>query len=66
MLQSTYGISIAVTCTFSKDLMPLQAIEAKESLPIRAESTHRCSITYQSLFPMYEQLAGMSVSQATS
>ncbi|KAK9841351.1 hypothetical protein WJX74_004386 [Apatococcus lobatus] len=37
-----------------------QAIEAKEGLDVRAETSQRCCITYQSLFPMYEQLAGMS------
>lgn len=37
-----------------------QAIEAKESVPIKEESVTYATITYQNYFRMYEKLAGMT------
>lgn len=37
-----------------------QAIEAKESVPIKEESITYATITYQNYFRMYEKLAGMT------
>jgi preprotein translocase subunit SecA len=37
-----------------------QAIEAKENVPIQAESQTLATITYQNYFRMYEKLAGMT------
>jgi len=43
-----------------------QAIEAKEGLPIKAESKTMARITFQNLFRMYEKLAGMTGTAKTS
>ena len=43
-----------------------QAIEAKEGLPIKAESKTMAKITFQNLFRMYEKLAGMTGTAKTS
>ncbi|MBR3840594.1 MAG: preprotein translocase subunit SecA [Erysipelotrichales bacterium] len=37
-----------------------QAIQAKEDVPIKAESVTEATITYQNLFRLYNELAGMS------
>jgi preprotein translocase subunit SecA len=37
-----------------------QAIEAKESIPIRGENKTMASISYQELFSLYERLSGMT------
>jgi len=43
-----------------------QAIEAKEGVPIQAESKTLASITFQNYFRMYKKLAGMTGTAATS
>ncbi|MBI4088394.1 preprotein translocase subunit SecA [Candidatus Kaiserbacteria bacterium] len=43
-----------------------QAIEAKEGVPIQQESRTFASITFQNYFRMYERLAGMTGTAATS
>jgi len=43
-----------------------QAIEAKEGVEVRPESITLASITYQNFFRMYEKLAGMTGTAATS
>jgi len=43
-----------------------QAIEAKEGLDIRPESVTLASITFQNYFRMYDKLAGMTGTAATS
>ncbi len=43
-----------------------QAIEAKEGLPIEAESRTIASITFQNYFRMYKKLSGMTGTAATS
>ncbi|MGM0439282.1 MAG: preprotein translocase subunit SecA [Patescibacteria group bacterium] len=43
-----------------------QAIEAKEGLPIKAESKTMAKITFQNLFRMYNKLAGMTGTAKTS
>jgi len=42
-----------------------QAIEAKEGLPIKAESKTVATITFQNFFRMYDKLAGMTGTAAT-
>ncbi len=43
-----------------------QAIEAKEGLPIKAESKTMARITFQNLFRMYDKLSGMTGTAKTS
>ncbi len=43
-----------------------QAIEAKEGLPIQAESKTMAKITFQNLFRMYNKLSGMTGTAKTS
>ncbi len=43
-----------------------QAIEAKEGVPVERESRTLASITYQNYFRMYDKLAGMTGTAATS
>jgi len=43
-----------------------QAIEAKEGLPIKAESKTMAKVTFQNLFRMYDKLAGMTGTAKTS
>ncbi|MBP9757570.1 MAG: preprotein translocase subunit SecA, partial [Candidatus Pacebacteria bacterium] len=43
-----------------------QAIESKEGVPIQAESRTFASITFQNYFRLYEKLAGMTGTAATS
>ncbi len=43
-----------------------QAIEAKEGVPVQAESLTLASITFQNYFRMYKKLAGMTGTAATS
>ncbi len=43
-----------------------QAIEAKEGLPIQAESKTMARITFQNLFRMYDKLSGMTGTAKTS
>lgn len=43
-----------------------QAIEAKEGLEVKPESLTLASITFQNLFRMYDKLAGMTGTAATS
>lgn len=43
-----------------------QAVEAKEGLSVKKESKTFASITYQNYFKMYEKLAGMTGTAATS
>ncbi len=42
-----------------------QAIEAKERVPVQAESVTHATITFQNYFRMYEKLAGMTGTAAT-
>ncbi len=43
-----------------------QAIESKEGVPVQAESRTFASITFQNYFRLYEKLAGMTGTAATS
>ncbi len=43
-----------------------QAIEAKEGLPIKAESKTMAKVTFQNLFRMYNKLSGMTGTAKTS
>ncbi len=43
-----------------------QAIEAKEGVEIRPESSTMASVTFQNLFRMYEKISGMTGTAATS
>lgn len=43
-----------------------QAVEAKEGVPVQKESRTFASITFQNYFRMYEKLAGMTGTAATS
>ena len=43
-----------------------QAIEAKEGVPVQAESLTLASITFQNFFRMYKKIAGMTGTAVTS
>ncbi len=42
-----------------------QALEAKENLPVRAESVTMATVTFQNYFRMYDKLAGMTGTAVT-
>ena len=44
----------------------MQAVEAKEKVPILGDSTTQASITYQCFFKYYPKLAGMTVRLTSS
>ncbi len=68
------GGEVIIVDEFTGRLMPgrrwsgglHQAIEAKEGVAIRPESLTLASITFQNYFRMYEKLAGMTGTAATS
>jgi hypothetical protein len=53
----------SITCRFPRTATPasLQAVEAKEGLPLTAEMRISATISYQALFGYYAKLAGMTV-----
>ncbi len=67
------GLGIMIVDEFTGRKMPgrrfsdglHQALEAKENLPIRAESVTLATITFQNYFRMYDKLAGMTGTAVT-
>lgn len=53
-------LPLAATCPFSSS-SSLQAVEAKEGMPVSPENYTTASVSYQSLFGYYRRLAGMTV-----
>lgn len=62
-MYKTYSAAAAATASIPRYCHHLhhQAVEAKEGIPIQAESLVTATITFQLFFRQYERLAGMTV-----